>query len=54
MLTTLWQMLVKIGAKFVRHGRHVVFQIAEIAIPKDLFADIRRRIGRLRPKPIPT
>jgi len=28
--------------------------MAEIAIPGDLFADIMRRIGRLRPKPMPT
>ncbi len=53
-LTTLREKLVKIGAKVVRHGRYVTFQLAEVAIPRDLFADILRRIDRLRPKPVPT
>ena len=47
-LTTLREKLVKIGAKIVRHGRYIVFQMAEVAIPRDLFADILRRIDRLR------
>ena len=37
----------------VRHGRYVTFQMAEVAIPRDLFADILRRIDRLRPNPSP-
>ncbi len=52
-LTTLREKLIKIGAKIVRHGRYVIFQMAEVAIPRDLFADILRRIDRLRPKPAP-
>ena len=52
-LTTLREKLVKIGAKVVRHGRYVVFQMAEVAIPRDLFADILRRIDRLRPNLAP-
>ncbi len=52
-LTTLREKLIKIGAKIVRHGRYVVFQMAEVAIPRELFADILRRIDRLRPKPAP-
>ena len=31
-LTTLSEKLVKIGAKVVRHGRYVTFQLAEVAI----------------------
>ena len=50
-LTTMREKLVKIGAKIVRHGRYVVFQMAEVAIPRELFADILRRIDRLRPTP---
>jgi hypothetical protein len=50
-LTTLLEKLVKIGAKIVCHGRCIVFQMAEVAIPRDLFADILRRIDRLRPRP---
>ena len=53
-MTTLREKLVKIGAKVVRHGRYVTFQLAELAIPRTLFADILRRIDRLRPKPLPT
>ena len=52
-LTSLREKLIKIGAKIVRHGRYVTFQMAEVAIPRDLFADILRRIDRLRPAPAP-
>ncbi len=52
-LTTLREKLIKIGAKIVRHGRYVTFQLAEVAIPSDLFADILRRIDQLRPRPAP-
>ena len=52
-LTTLREKLIKIGAKIVRHGRYVVFQMAEVAVPRDLFGDILRRIDRLRPTPAP-
>ena len=48
--------LIKIGAKIVRHGRYgryVTFQMAEVVIPRNLFADILRRIDRLRPPPAP-
>ncbi len=31
--TTLREKLVKIGAKVVRHGRYVTFQLAEVAVP---------------------
>ena len=48
-----WEMSVKIGVKIVRHGRYVIFQMAEVAVPRDLFADILRRIDRLRPTPVP-
>jgi hypothetical protein len=33
--------LVKIGAKVVRHGRYVIFQMAEVALPKQLFHERR-------------
>jgi hypothetical protein len=52
-LTSLREKLIKIGAKIVRHGRYVTFQMAEVAIPRDLFADILNRIEPLRPKPAP-
>ena len=34
-LTTLREKLIKIGAKIIRHGRYVAFQIAEVAVPRD-------------------
>ncbi len=52
-LTTLQEKLVKIGAKVVRHGRYVTFQLAEVAIAKSLFAEILRLIDRLRPAALP-
>ena len=52
-LTTLREKLVKVGAKIVRHGSYVVFQLAEVAVPRVLFAEILRRIDRLRPRPPP-
>ncbi len=39
-LTTLREKLIKIGAKVVRHGRYITFQLAEVAIPRTLFAEI--------------
>ncbi len=41
-------------APVVRHGRYVTFQLAEIAIPRRLFAEILRLIDGLGPKPAPT
>jgi hypothetical protein len=52
-LTSLREKLVKIGAKVVRHGRYVIFQMAEVAVPRDLFSDILRLIDGLRPRPAP-
>ncbi len=50
-MTTLREKLVKIGAKVVAHGRYVTFQLAEVAVPHDLFRKILRLIHELRPKP---
>lgn len=41
----------KIGAKAVHHARYVVFQLAEVAVPKDLFEKILRLIDGLQPRP---
>jgi hypothetical protein len=41
--------MVKICAKVVRHGRYVIFQMAEVAVPKELFQKILRLIDGLRP-----
>ncbi len=52
-LTTLQKKLVKIGAKVARHGRYVTFQLAEVAVPRNLFREILRRIDELRRRPAP-
>jgi hypothetical protein len=52
-LTSLREKLVKIGAKIVTHARYVTFQMAEIAVPRNLFAEILRLIAQLRPPPSP-
>ena len=52
-LTSLRERLVKIGAKVVRHGRYVIFQMAEVAVPRELFQEILRLITGLRAPPAP-
>ena len=52
-LTTLREKLVKIGAKVVRHGRYVTFQLAEVAVPRELFRKILNLIDDLRRRPVP-
>jgi Transposase DDE domain group 1 len=39
-MTSLRVKLIKIGAKVVSHGRYVTFQLAEVAVPRRLFAEI--------------
>ena len=50
-LTTLRERLVKIGARIVRHGRSIVFQMAEVMVPRGLFQSIVTAIAALRPLP---
>ena len=45
-LTTLRDRLIKIGAKMIRHARYVAFQLAEVAIPRNLYRTILQRIRR--------
>ena len=44
MLTALWEKSVKMEARVVRHGRSVTFQVAEGAVPRELFARMLERI----------
>jgi hypothetical protein len=39
---------IKIEAKVVHHARAVTFQLAEVAVPRALFAAILERIDQLR------
>jgi Transposase DDE domain group 1 len=50
-MTTLRDRLVKIGAKIVRHGRSITFQMAEVMVPRGLFQQILDAIAALRPLP---
>src|SRR5215212_4119327 len=50
-MTTLRQRLVKIGARIVRHGRSVTFQMAEVMVSRSLFQQILAAIAGLRPSP---
>ena len=52
-MTTLRDRLVKIGARIVRHGRSVTFQMAEVMVPRALFGQILAAIAALRPSPPP-
>ena len=50
-MTTLRDRLVKIGAKIVRHGRSITFQMAEVMVSRDLFQQLLDAIRALRPAP---
>ena len=50
-LTTLRDKLIKIGAKVVRHARYVTFQLAEVAVPRQLYRAILERIRRFAGAP---
>ena len=50
-MTTLRERLVKIGAKIVRHGRSIIFQMVEVMVPRQLFQKILTAIAALRPLP---
>ena len=52
-LTTLREKLIKIGAKVTRHSKYVTFQLAEVAVTRNLFAAILNRITRLALPPPP-
>ena len=47
-LRTLLTKLIKIGAKVVRHGRIVTFQMAEVTVSKEVWVELLSRIDRLR------
>ncbi len=51
--TSLRDKLIKIGAKVVSHGRYVTFQMAEAAVPRQMFQEILSLIAQLRAPPVP-
>jgi hypothetical protein len=52
-LTSLREKLIKIRAKVISHGRYVTFQMAGVAVSRQMFADILSLIARLRAPPAP-
>jgi hypothetical protein len=50
-LTSLKEKLIKIGAKVVSHGRYVTFQLAEVAVSRQMFQEILSLIARVRAPP---
>jgi hypothetical protein len=51
-LTSLREKVVKIGAKVIMHARYTVFQMAEVAVPRDLFGRVLEMIDSLRPQQV--
>jgi hypothetical protein len=49
----IWPRTFKIGAKVVSHNRYVTFQMAEVAVLRQMFAEILSLIARLRAPPAP-
>jgi len=43
-LTALREKLIKVGAKVVTHARYVIFEMPEVAVPKQLFRIVLGRI----------
>ena len=44
--------MIRIGAKVASHSKYVTFQLAEVAVTRDLFAAILDRIARLAMPPL--
>jgi len=51
-LTSLRERLVKTGARLVRHASYAVFQLAEAALPREVFAGILGLINGIRGPPV--
>ena len=50
-LRSLQVKLIKIGGRLVRHARRLVFQLAEVAVPREVFRQALERIAGLYPAP---
>jgi len=47
-LTSLQDRLIKIGAKAIRHARSIILQLAEVAVPRALWAEMLANISGLK------
>ena len=43
--------LIKMGGRLVRHARRLVFQLAEVAVSREVFRQLLERIAGLHPAP---
>jgi hypothetical protein len=50
LLTSLRDEMIKVGAKAVRHARSIILQLAEAAVPRDLWAKMLTTISCLKAK----
>jgi hypothetical protein len=50
-LRSLQVKLIKIGGRLVRHARRLTFQLAEVAVPREVFRQVLERIGGLHVAP---
>lgn len=44
--------LIKMGSRIVRHTRYILFQVAEVAVSRELFPLTLNRVNRPRPVPV--
>ncbi len=51
-LTSLRERLIKTGTRLVRHARYAIFQMAEAAVPRKVFAGMLGLINGLRGPPV--
>jgi hypothetical protein len=51
-LATLREKVVKIGAKIISYARYTVFQMAEVAVPREMFRRILEMIDGLRTRQV--
>lgn len=49
-LTSLRDRMIKVGAKAIHHARSIILQLAEVAVPRDLWAEMLTNISNIRAK----
>ncbi|MCP4182494.1 MAG: hypothetical protein GY761_04155 [Hyphomicrobiales bacterium] len=47
-LTSMRDRMKKIGAKAIRHARSIILQLAEVAVPRELWSQILANISDLK------
>ena len=49
-LTSLRDRMIKVDTKAIRHARSIVLQMAEVAVPRDLWVEMLTNISDIRAK----